>query len=232
MKRIVKFETFINESKEGSKKPKSEYFTKRIPVTKLDLENICDNLGLPFEKVKFLSAGSFGNAYKVGDKVLKISLDKTEAKSVYDLLQRDQNESVIKYYDVSRYRLGKGFVYVIVMDYATPLVKHITKIKNEDITEFLECCVDIFFESWGKIESQEDFEERIQQEYDFDVLPKMAVQLVGKLWTLYDNLKDEFDDCPDIHIYNIGIKEDGELVMFDYNSLEVVRKFDQPRIID
>lgn len=232
MRHIAKFETFINESKESSKKPKSEYFTKRIPITKLDLEHICDNLGLPFEKLKFLSAGSFGNAYKVGDKVLKISLDKTEAKSVYDLLQTGQSDAVIKYYDISRYKLGKGFVYVIVMDYATPLVKHITKIKDEDITEFLETCVDIFFESWGKIESEEDFEERIQQEYSFDDLPKMAVQLVGKLWTLYDTLKHEFKECPDIHIHNIGIKEDGELVMFDYNSLETVRKFDQPRIID
>lgn len=231
MRHISNFTTFIRESKEDTKKPKSEYFTKRVPVTKLDLEQICDNLGLPFDKIRFLSAGSFGNAYKVGDKVLKISLDKTEAKSVYDLLQGEQNESVIKYYDISRYRIGKGFVYVIVMDYATPLVKYVDKIKKEDIKEFLECCTDVFFESWGKLESRKDFEERILQEYDFDLLPKMAVQLVGKLWTLYNNLKDEFKTYPDIHIYNLGIKEDGELVMFDYNSLETVRKFDQPRIL-
>lgn len=230
MKRITKFESFITENRE-SKKPKSVYFTKRIPITKLDLEHICQNLNLPFEKVKFLSAGSFGNAYKVGDKVLKISLDKTEAKSVYELLQKKQNESVIKYYDVSRYKMDKSFVYVIVMDYATPLVKYITKLKNEDITDFLEYCTEIFFSNWGKIESEEDFIERIQQEYDFDVIPKLASDIAFKLWTLYDNLKGEFKTFPDIHIYNLGIKEDGELVMFDYNSLEVVRKFDQPRIL-
>lgn len=232
MEHISNFETF-NESKESTKKPKSVYFTKRVPITKLDLEHICKNLNLPFEKLKFLSAGSFGNAYKVGDRVLKISTDKSEAKSVYDLLKRKkkQNESVIKYYDILRYRMNKSYVYVIVMDYATPLVSYIKRVKDTDLEDFLEFCSDIFFDKWDELESEEQFIEMIQKEYDFDSLPKLGVHLVYKFWTLYTNLTHEFDSCPDIHIHNLGLKEDGEIVMFDYSSLESVRKFDQPRII-
>lgn len=224
---INKAADLLGEARE-EKKPKSVYFTKRIQISKMDLDAICNELDLPFEELKFLSSGSFGNAYKVGDKVLKITTDKREAKTVYELLDEEQNESVIKYYDVSRYKLKNSYVYVIVMDYAKPLDRYLDEI---GLTEFVDDITGVFFTEWGKLNSIDDYINEILEQTGWEIpkagFGKIAVE---KLWKMYENL-NYLDSCPDFHIHNIGIKDNKDFVMFDFCDLGVVNKFDQPRII-
>lgn len=229
MEHIIKFNLF--EGRIESKKSKSDYFTKRVPVTKLDLGHICEELGLPFDQLKFLSSGAYGNAYKIGDRVLKITSDKKEAKSVYDIIQKGQKKGVVNYYDILRYKLGKGYVFVILMDYVTPLDKYANEnIKDSDIMDYLFSLCDIIHENWRKIKSKDEFYELIEDKYE---VPESGFTKVitDKLWTLYNKIKGYTEDYPDIHPYNMGLKSDGSLVLFDFADLGTVRKFDQPRII-
>lgn len=229
MEHIIKFNLF--EGRIESKKSKSDYFTKRVPVTKLDLAHICEELGLQAEELKFLSSGAYGNAYKIGDKVLKITSDKKEAKSVYDLIQNGQKKGVVNYYDILRYKLGKGYVFVILMDYVTPLDKYANEnVKDSDIMDYLFSLCEVIHINWRKIESKSHFYELIGEEYE---VPESGFtkMITDKVWVLYNKIKRYTEDYPDIHPYNMGLKSDGSLVLFDFADLGTVRKFDQPRII-
>jgi hypothetical protein len=198
------------------------------------LEDICSILNLPFDKIKFLSSGSFGNAYQIGDKVLKISLDKNEAKSVYDIINSSQKDGIVKYYDISRYKLGGDqLVYVILMDYATPLDKYLVKMKNWDIPElisYIEDITEIMRENWLDLESKEHFIQLISDEYEIPI-SGFIKDIIDKLWDLYLKIKKHTKSYPDLHPYNVGVKKDGSLVLFDFADLSTVKKFDQPRII-
>lgn len=229
MEHIIKFDIF--EGRFETKKSKSNYFTKRVPVTKLDLGHICDELGLPFDQLKFLSSGAFGNAYKIGDKVLKITSDKREASSVYDLIKTGQKKGVVNYYDILRYKLGREYVFVIVMDYVIPLDKYVNvNFKDSDTIDYLFSLCNVISVNWRKIESKNHFYELIEEEYE---IPEsgFAKMVTDKIWILYNKIKKYTEEYPDIHPYNMGVKSDGSLVLFDFTDLGYVRKFDQPRII-
>jgi hypothetical protein len=60
IQRYVEF----NERYREEKKPSGFNLQKRIYLSKIDLEKICDELNLNINNLKFLSFGSFGNAYK------------------------------------------------------------------------------------------------------------------------------------------------------------------------
>lgn len=230
MEHIIKFNIF--EGRDEVKKPKSDYFTKRVPVTKLDLSHICDELDLPSDELKFLSSGAFGNAYKIGDKVLKITSDKREAKSVYDLIQTGQKKGVVNYYDILRYKLGNGYVFVIVMDYVTPLDKYANgNVKDSDIVDYLFSLCTVIHKNWREIESKSHFYELIEEE-GYEVPESGFTKMItDKIWVLYNKIKGYTEEYPDIHPYNMGIKSDGSIALFDFSDLGTVRKFDQPRII-
>ena len=230
MKRIVKFESFIIEGRE-SKKPKSEYFTKRVAITKLDLEEICQNLNLEFNKVKFLSSGSYGNAYQIGDKVLKITTDMREAKTAYDIINSNQKEGVVKYYDVSRFKIKDRFLYVILMDYVTPLDKYLSEhIKGWDAIEFVEDIIVFICDRWTTLKSKDEIMNYLSEYYVMGGVGFTSA-IVDKIWNLYQKIKTYTKDYPDLHPFNMGIKSDGEIVLFDFTDLETVRKFDKPRIL-
>lgn len=218
-----------------SKKPKSDYFSKKITISKPQLEQICDFLNLPFDEVKFLSSGAYGNAYQIGDKVLKLTTDKQEAKSVYDILKYEQNESIVRYYDISRYKLNNRLIYVILMDKVTPLDKYMSRIKNIDfgtLDEYIDDVTDLMMDEWNNMKTKKDFLKLIDEDKGWDVpTSRFMKKITDDLWDLYVNLRHFIKTTPDVHSLNLGYTDDGRLVLFDVAELTNVRKFDAPRIL-
>lgn len=56
-----------------------EYYSKTLRISYIHLNEICKLLRLDINNIKFLSSGYYGNAYRIGDKVLKITNDLREA---------------------------------------------------------------------------------------------------------------------------------------------------------
>lgn len=66
--------------------------------------DICQKLNLNTSDIKYIGSGSYGNAYKVGNKVVKITTHKDEAKSIFDLIKKNiETDNIVKYYSVNIY---------------------------------------------------------------------------------------------------------------------------------
>ena len=205
---------YIKEWREHKKK-KKYYFKKVVGMPKHDLENICDKLGLDFSKVKYLSSGQNGDAYQLGDKVLKITNDKSEAKSAWSVLNQNI-EGIVKYYSVNQYK-GK---YVIVMEYIVPLDKSLTP-------DQLDFCFDLctlIFDNWENL-NRSYYQDLLSYNWDDYYEP-----IADKMWDLYENLSKLGPS--DIHPRNIGINKNRDYVMFDYSLIRRLTKFDQPKILE
>lgn len=214
---------FIKEWREY-KKPKSDYYTKRINISKLELGDICALLNIK-EIPKFISSGRFGNAYKIGDKVLKISTDNREAKSVSTIINSGfDNDSIVKYHSINRYKLKHQFVYIIIMDWVESISEYLKKYKDSNLyKDFISDCCEAIYNNWKEIKSKDFLREIINNwgwiSEDF---------WIDRFWNLVNNLRET--NYQDLHLDNLGIKK-GELVLFDYCDTDKVRKFDEPSII-
>ena len=208
-------------------KPKHPYGSKSISLSKIELGDICQKLNIDINKVKFLSSGSYGNAYSFDNKVLKVTTDKREAKMASDLI-KNANISVVKYYNVFRYQSKGLMLWVIIMDRVEGLNDFFNKMKYGRGYESLAyLATDIIFHNWGSLE-KEDYINSIEEEYNLD--KPFSKKLVTQIWNCYFNLKD----LPklDFHNYNLGYNIDGELVLFDATPIKSrVNRFDEPNII-
>lgn len=229
MKYINLFEEFVEPKKE-----KRPYGTKIVPISKIDLERICEILELPFDKVKYITAGKYGNAYKIDDKIIKITTDKAEAEDVYNLINsnRDYSSVIVDYYDIFRYKIRGIEYYVILMDYVIPLETYIKKIKNTDqdiLVTYLYELTEVIYSNWENINSIDDFDEKFQ--YD---VPDSGFQnfIFHEIWRIFITLKRKFKISQpiDIHPGNMGLTSDNKLVLFDFTSSDGANKFDKPRL--
>lgn len=65
---------------------KYKIFEKYWKIPKTKLEEICDSLKLDFNDIEYISSGNYGDAYKINDKVLKITSDVREYVDVKDII--------------------------------------------------------------------------------------------------------------------------------------------------
>lgn len=222
---------YLNEYKEY-KKPKSTN-PKVIDISKVEIRNLCIKLNLDSNNIKYIGSGAWGNAYKIGDKVLKITEHKDEAKSIYDLVKSNiKIPGVINYYSVNMFRYKKGYLYAIVMDYAQSL-KDFLKNKYTTIgpiIQMIDSMFDIIWNNWDELKLKQYmyFIQLIREEYDIE--NKTVIYFMNKVWRLYYNLQQHLLKCPDLHSGNIGIK-DNEFIFYDYATLKYVRKFSEPSLI-
>lgn len=205
---IYNFEQFINE----------EY--KALKVTKIILDDVCKKFNLDSSKVKFLSSGSFGSAYSVGDSVLKITSDFREVNDVKPIIGKKIN-GVVKYYRLEKVE-GTNY-FAILMERVDPLYEWLSdKIKSDKdfkiAKEVVNKILDIIYDNWNKVEKFEEFEKKIKEYW---ILPKNTIysNLVSKFWSFYKKIYKLSDKPFDAHIYNLGFDKDGDIVMFDYNKL-------------
>lgn len=216
----------LNEYREH-KKSKS-YYIKLFDISKIELRDLCLKLNLN-EEIKYLGSGAWGNAYKVGDKVLKITDHKNEAKSIYDLIENSpKNSSIVTYYSVNMFKHKGEYLYAIVMDYIPPLEMFLKKKYDnyKGICEMVDFILDILFDNWGNLKSYTEFTKLISVEYK---IYDKTIYFIKNFWILYKNLSF-LPSCPDLHIGNIGIKND-KFILFDYSKLKYIRKFNEPSIL-
>jgi len=243
----VNFERQLKPYKRETKKSQKTYYKKKINTTKMDLEGICDLLKLPFDDLQYLGSGSFGDAYRVGDKVIKLTTDLFEAKSVYNLIQNKRFiNSIVKYYSVNMWKKNRyDYCYVILMDYVENFYKYCQKISNQNLFwNVIYSTIDVVYYNWKKIKNLRDFIEKIEKEVDyinnydnkteeikpFKIKSKLYISIVDKFWDLYLDL-EYLKKSPDLHIDNLGIKDD-RLVLFDFREFEIVfNKFNLPSIL-
>lgn len=218
----------LNEYREH-KKPKS-YYTILHNITKLEVRDLCIKLNLNPNDIKYLGSGTFGNAYKVGDKVLKITSHKNEAKSVYNLIKNNiKIPGIVNYYSVNMFKHKNEYLYVIVMDYVQSLDNYLKKkYNNYNFEKILDYMLDILWKKWDKLKLYKYFVKLVDREYNTD--NKKNIYFMEKIWELYQNLQPYLPQCPDLHTGNIGVK-DNKFIYFDYASCEYVRKYSDPDIL-
>lgn len=160
------------------------------------------------DEIKYLSSGSFGDAYKIGNKVIKITTDKREINSVKNIINKNIN-SIVKYYGY--FKLNEK-IYALLMDYVIPLEKYVKK--NNGDEQFVMDVIETLVNNWGKIKNFEEYINLI----DYEVKPTdFHHDILLKLYRFYKKIK-QYKDNPDLHFGNLGIKNN-ELVMFDFNKL-------------
>lgn len=205
------------------------YGDKKLPITKIDLQLICDRVGLDFDSTKYLTSGSFGNAYKCGDKVLKITSDKREANDVLKCI-KSPIPGIVKYYSISRYRKRGGEYYVIIMDYALPIIdyiKGVKKVTEHGFHEFLQATMDVLTYNWEKKPTLDEYHDLIEQEgWAVNAIP-MSRDLADRMYYLYKRISKRLKDNPDFHPWNVGVMPNGELVLFDFNTFTRFTRFDK-----
>lgn len=162
-----------------------------IDTLKVIIEKICKEMGL-VDKVRYLNAGSYGMAFKVGSKVIKLTSNRSEAKMAKDLIGK-KIPNVINYYKIKWVR--KYEIWAILMD----LVDTPTK-GDKKILDIFDYC-----EDWSEV--VDEIEDR-----------NISKSEAKSLWREYQKLKKSLEKSgipmDDLHSGNIG-RLGGELVHFD-----------------
>lgn len=218
----------LNEFREY-KKPKS-YKSKVISISKVELRDICIKLNLNPNEIKYIGSGSWGNAYKVSNRVLKITEHKDEAKCIFELIKNNINiPGIVKYYSVNMFKHKKEYLYVILMDYIKPLETFLKEKYNDNkiylMVDFM--LLTLCYE-WDTLKSYKKYVELIGAAYYTN--HKTVIYFMEKTWELFRNLQPYILKSPDLHIGNIGIK-DNKFLFFDYSKLNPTRRFNDANII-
>lgn len=194
VKRVYKHST---KGKEGiseiSKKIEPKFKELKSPVKTLKnvMKELRDEMGLE-ENIEYLDSGMWGMAFKVGNKVIKLTSNREEVKVAKSLIGK-KIPYIVNYYKVVPVK-GYG-IWAILMDLIKPLSK-----KEKSIFQIFEYCID-----W------EDVIKEIE-ESDY------SKSYVKSLWEKYLELENGLDKSgipkADMHSENIGWF-DGNLVHFD-----------------
>ena len=219
MNKLVKF----NELKEWKKLKKGGlYGIKSILISKVELGNICNELNIDIDKVRFISSGFFGNAYSFDDKVMKITSDLNESKMISDILKsKKDNKSIVKYYGIWRYKSKRTFS-IIIMDKVIPLSE-----KVKDNINLFNFVTDTIFRNWGFLKYDE-YISSIESKYT--IKKTFMKNIINDIWKCYSNLKHL--PTLDFHIYNLGYSKNNDLVIFDITPLDTkIRRFDDAPIL-
>lgn len=226
-KNLKKVYRDIDKSKEGidsisnkiSTKFSSRQKSDSDPLKKLKkiVNKISKSLGCKSE-VRYMNSGSYGMAFSVDDKVIKLTSDKGEAMIAKKLVNKNIPNTV-RYYKVKK--IQEYEIWAILMDKAESFTK-----EEKKIIEIIDECA--YYDSPKKIKNELDesyIEAKEQIEYR-----KLSVKLFKKMWNDYKNmcisLIKNGISMDDLHPGNIGYLGD-EMVHFDImyqTSLEDISK--------
>jgi len=187
-----------------------DFINEKI-LSKHNLFDICQKLNINYKDLKYLSSGNFGDAYKINDKVLKITNDLREIKDIKNIINK-KIDGVVKYYNIIKISEN---TYVILMEYVKPLA---TFIKDNNIDdEYVIDIINILIYNWRNINNKEDYINLIKNHY---ILKEKSSDYIiaYKMFDLYKKLK-KFKKYPDLHLGNLGLNKNNEIVMFDFNKL-------------
>ena len=202
---IINFNNFVNEE------------FKLLRISKIILEEVCSDFNLDFSKLKFLNSGSFGNAYSINDKVLKITTDIREVNDVYNIIGK-KLQGVVKYYKIQKVR--NTLYYAILMEKVITLEEFIKNknFKIGNIVNYIDWILWYIWEYWNKIENLDEFIKILKKEEVSVKENHFEMWLIHKIWNLYKKIK-WLKRPPDLHSGNIGFDKDENLVYFDFNKI-------------
>ena len=194
----------------------------------------------------YLNSGAFGDAFVVispeGDeKVLKITHEAHEARSANYLRKKPITKHIINYYDVREIIYDKDTTfYSLIMD----RVDNIPDIYDSDpflydvISELLEAAP--YWDEFGWDINRENTKKKIVEnlkKWDRDGMSEIVDKYMDDLSDMQKEAKKLFSGYVDnlfdldLHIGNLGINVDGDLVFFDIGNSFKESKFDLKPII-
>lgn len=189
---------------------------------------IADMYGLN-DKIQYLDSGFFGDAYKVGDKVIKITTDKEEYLNANKLRTKPITKYIINYYDAREIENSneKKQLYALLMDFVETPIKNekwgifdIIGFYNENFKytkEYKEIFIDSNTFNKKLDEYDKDLLEFIEKSH-YLILMSMPIEEVKSFLRDINNMRLECKKLniplADLNSGNIG-KKDGHLVYFD-----------------
>lgn len=201
--KLHKYDATIDKRLGKTKEQRKEGY-KRL---KMAIPIIAEALGIDAGDIEFTGSGSYGIAFTVDNKVIKITTDESEARTAHYLMGHEYSH-LIKYYDVKR--IGNLEVYAILMDRVETLSEKEKKIVSSIADEYGETISD-FLENYENV----DVGELDRQGYKRDY-----VNILNQLSIIFQQLSKIgiMDDYTDVHINNLGWKGD-TLVHYDIRGV-------------
>lgn len=206
MKHIKLFEKFKNRKrvlrdidygKEGISEitnkiePKHKEINSPLRKLKLVMEKIKNRMGLT-EEIKYINSGSWGMAFKIGDKVIKLTSNREEV-SVAKKLVGKEIPNVVNYYQILY--IEEYGIWAILMDLVNMLSK-----KEKFLIDIFQFCLDL--------------EEVMDEIRPTRITKSEALSMWIEYQDLVESLEKSGIPTADMHPDNIG-RFHGKLVHFD-----------------
>lgn len=164
---IIEFNTFITEN------------IKTLKITKLTLDEVCQNFNLDINNLKFIASGYYGNAYSIDDKVLKITSDVREINDVHSIIGK-KLQGIVNYYKMGKVR--NTSYYAILMERVKPFEERMNKLKKytpEMAASYTDSIFEIVYKNWGKFNNYKHFV-NILENADFSIRDNMFESWICK----------------------------------------------------
>lgn len=206
MRHIKLFEKFkgrkkvlrdIDRGKEGISEisnkidPKHREINSPLRKLKLVMEKIRNRMGLT-EEIKYINSGSWGMAFKIGDKVIKLTSNREEV-SVAKKLVGKEIPNVVNYYQILY--IEEYGIWAILMDLVNMLSK-----KEKFLIDIFQFCLDL--------------EEVMDEIRPTRITKSEALSMWIEYQDLVESLEKSGIPTADMHPDNIG-RFHGKLVHFD-----------------
>lgn len=191
-------------------------------------KRIAEDSGFDPEELIYLGGGAYGDAFKIGDKVLKITSDWEEYMNANKLRRKSATNYLVNYYD-ARQIDEEGWYYALIMDYVEPIKRNKAPIIRSAIQNF-EYNFDKDYKS--REDAKKDIEKNVKIPKPFE---KQREEYINTMLQIYDIHKEgkKFNiPIVDLHVGNIGIKDDHYVyydIGIDYidsNNLKKLKPFD------
>lgn len=216
-------ETELDESKKGKK------------IANKDSEYILMKLGYP--NVKYIGSGVNGDAYDIGDKVIKLTTDESEANLAHKFSGKNFKH-IANVYKVSRYQYTPGsYIYIIILEKLRMFDEDENKlfqVYDMALSEY-----ELFIGETGDDISFKDVIGNIAAPYLKHYFHKIRIYINShkqEIINVYNQVKfaqkeikaimpkGSMDNLNDMHSGNVGMKPNGNIAFYDLRWWDFVGK--------
>lgn len=167
-------------------------------------KRIAEDCGFNPDELIYLGSGSFGDAFKIGDKVLKITSDFEEYMNANKLRRKPVTKYLVNYYD-ARQIDKEGWYYVLIMDYVEPIKLNKIPIVKSAINDF-----EYYFDKnyKNRKEAEQDIKNNVIIPKTFEKRRKEYIDTMLQIYDIHAEGKKFNVPVLDLHTGNIGVKDD------------------------
>lgn len=198
----------------------------------ISVEKIAKKFGLD-DNIEKLGGGIFGKAYKIGNKVIKITGDEDEYYNALKLRRKPVTKYIINYYDARRVHNDYTYAgnseyyldfYILLMDYVVPIslmddecmiYNRCLYMYNDIMDDYKMNDVNIFKKNFDEILKQPKYEEKIKKYSElYKISSEFFIDKLKQIHELHKEANKYNISTLDAHNNNIGMK-DGHYVFYD-----------------